>query len=176
MLSSAEGSSASSAPDAPPKRRKQFRPDEDARLRSMVELYGTHAWNAIAGVMPGRSVRQCRERWKHYLSSPAPNLPWTPDEDLTLAEKFATLGPRWTKLTRWLPGRTDIQIKAHWLARVSPPALRRNRPRFPLLMPQGSGGSPLGVSRADPAEDTPIALPEPNRGLEGPLPSTAAQI
>jgi hypothetical protein len=149
----------------------------------MVEIYGTHSWRVIAEVMPGRNVRQCRERWKHYLSCEKPNEPWSPEEDRLLAEKIARLGPRWTKLAAFFPGRTDIQVKAHWLARFSAPTFGSSpgRQKFPLLVPpERFMGSLFGFGKNDAIEDVklaiPIALQEPAGRFEGPLSSKVPQI
>jgi hypothetical protein len=70
--------------------------------------------------MPGRDVRQCRDRWKHYLSSEKPVDSWTPEEDSLLYEKMQLLGPVWTKLSAFFPGRTDFQIKSRWMRQFAP--------------------------------------------------------
>jgi hypothetical protein len=101
--------------DASRRRREKFFPEEDARLRRLVEQYGTTAWEAIAAELPGRNVRQCRERWKHYLSSARAKAPWSDTEDRLLFEKMQSLGPKWTRLATFFPGRTDIDVKSHWM-------------------------------------------------------------
>jgi hypothetical protein len=103
--------------------RNKFHPDEDARLRTLVEKYGCDAWGRIAPEMPGRTVRQCRDRWKHYLSSTPAHSEWTFAEDRLLFEKIHMIGPKWTQLCHFFPGKTDLQIKHRWtqnLARFSP--------------------------------------------------------
>jgi hypothetical protein len=56
----------------PLQRRAKFRPEEDARLKELVECSGTISWDVVAGEMPGHNARQCREGWKHYVSSTRP--------------------------------------------------------------------------------------------------------
>jgi hypothetical protein len=41
--------------------------DEDELLTRQVQLLGTERWAAIATHIPGRSGRQCRERWRRQL-------------------------------------------------------------------------------------------------------------
>jgi hypothetical protein len=48
--------------------------------------------------MAGRTVRQCRERWKYYLEPSINKLEWTPQEDQLLMEKHHDLGPRWAQI------------------------------------------------------------------------------
>lgn len=142
----------------PTRCRKKFLPEEDHRLRELVQKYGTNAWESVASEMPDRNVRQCRERWKHYLSSEQMNTPWTPEEDRILFEKIQELGPKWTKLTQYFNGRTDIQIKTRWMKKFAPFSNlhMRNRPQFSHILP----ANPT-VSFAPPpqqAEETPVVI------------------
>lgn len=98
------------------RRRMKFLPEEDEKLKELVEKYGK-SWHEISNEMPGRNVRQCRERWKHYLSSDRAKSPWTNEEDLLLFQKFMELGPKWTKIAKCFDDRTDIQIKTRWIKR-----------------------------------------------------------
>ena len=95
--------------------RAKFHPDEDEKLRKLVGQYGERAWETVAGQMPGRNVRQCRERWKHYLSSAKLKDPWTQQEDDILFEKVQEMGAKWTKISKFLNGRTDLQAKLRWM-------------------------------------------------------------
>lgn len=94
--------------------RAKFLPEEDEKLRQLVAEFGLHAWDAIAERMPGRNQRQVRERWKHYLSGEKTHEPWTKEEDELLFEKVHELGGKWTKIARFLNGRTDLQAKLRW--------------------------------------------------------------
>lgn len=99
----------------PPKRhRAKFGPDEDQRLCQLVAKYGEQ-WIKVAQEMPNRSVRQCRERWKHYLCCPGRKLPWNSTEDMILFQQAQIIGLKWSKLATFLPGRTDIEIKNRWM-------------------------------------------------------------
>ena len=96
------------------RRRMKFLPEEDASLKQLVALYGDTSWVQIASRMPGRNIRQCRERWKHYLSCNRAKSPWTEEEDRLLFEKYCEFGPKWTKISRFFNERSDIQIKSRW--------------------------------------------------------------
>jgi hypothetical protein len=95
--------------------RKKFTPAEDALLTRLVGQFGQLGWDVIAGWMPGRNPRQCRERWKHYLSVGFADEPWTRVEDSLLLEKQREMGPRWTKMASFFHNRSDIQLKARWI-------------------------------------------------------------
>ena len=47
-------------------RKGQWNDSEDDLLRSLVKENGT-TWAVIAEKVPGRTPKQCRERWKHHL-------------------------------------------------------------------------------------------------------------
>jgi hypothetical protein len=103
----------------PLQRRAKFRPEEDAKLKELVERSGTISWDVVAREMPGRNARQCRERWKHYVSSTRPKGEWSLTEDLLLYQKMEEIGPRWTNLAQFFPGRTDLQVKTRWMHRFA---------------------------------------------------------
>jgi hypothetical protein len=120
-----------------PKRAK-FLPEEDAQLRELVRLHGTLNWPVVAAKMPGRDVRQCRDRWKHYLSSEKPVDSWTPEEDNLLYEKMQLHGPLWTRLAGFFPGRTDFQVKARWMRQFASSSslhLDLQRNKHPVFVP-----------------------------------------
>jgi hypothetical protein len=83
-------------------------------LTCFVAQFGPLGWDAIAACMPGRNARQCRERWKHYLSVGFSDRPWTKEEDELLMLKQEEFGPRWTKISAFFQKRSDIQLKARW--------------------------------------------------------------
>jgi hypothetical protein len=73
-------------PQPPKITRCQFRPDEDAMLRALVSTYGINAWTKIADHLPGRNVRQCRDRWFHSLANmPTPYF-WSVEEGILLRQ------------------------------------------------------------------------------------------
>lgn len=44
-------------------KRKKFSPEEDEQLKKLVEKMGSKKWGNIAKFMPGRTGRQCRDRY-----------------------------------------------------------------------------------------------------------------
>ena len=89
----------------------KFTPEEDNRLRALVQEIGMSNWTAIAEQMPGRNVRQCKERWINYLSPSLNTSPWTPDEDALLIAKQNELGSKWVQIARFFDNRTDAMCK-----------------------------------------------------------------
>jgi hypothetical protein len=93
------------------KKKEPFSPEEDARLRNLVAARGTVAWVEIAEQLPGRSARQCRERWKLYLAPDVNNDPWSIEQEQQLLGLYFRLGPRWTLLANSFPSRTPNNVK-----------------------------------------------------------------
>jgi hypothetical protein len=94
-------------------RRHRFNDSEDIALTRLVGQWGTNSWAKIAAGIPGLTDRQCRERWKHYLSGHR-DVPWTPEDDDFIWDKVAKIGPRWTQIGTMLNTRTDAEVRARW--------------------------------------------------------------
>jgi hypothetical protein len=116
-LFSTMGLSSDQARTHPP--RQTFSFEEDMRLRALVARCPLGGWGEIAVLMGNRNIRQCRDRWKHYLSATKRNVPWTIMEDQSLFEKYTEWGPKWTRIAAFLGDRTDTEVKNRWLKRFS---------------------------------------------------------
>jgi hypothetical protein len=92
----------------------KFTAEEDALLRQLVDQHGTRQWDVIARSLPDRSARQVRDRWKHYLSPQVSLRSWTVDEDRLLLQLGGQIGPQWSTLVKFFPGRTDVSLKNRW--------------------------------------------------------------
>ncbi|OHT14533.1 hypothetical protein TRFO_15059 [Tritrichomonas foetus] len=92
---------------------RKFTKEEDKYLLALVSRYGERAWQTVASMMnTGRTSRQCRERYKYYLSSASQQKKeWTREEDELLLSKYKQLGPKWALLSSFFDGRTDINLK-----------------------------------------------------------------
>ncbi|KAH0788143.1 Myb-like DNA-binding domain containing protein [Histomonas meleagridis] len=98
----------------PPRKQKaMFTHEEDQKLRELVQLKGTHAWNEIQEQMPNRTARQCRERWNLYLSPDVSNTPWTKEEEALLMKFYRLVGPKWSVIAKNFPNRTANNVKNH---------------------------------------------------------------
>jgi hypothetical protein len=99
------------SPKKPRTAKRAFTAEEDDHLAELVKQHGDHVWRDIEQLMPGRSSRQCRERWNLYLSPDVCNDPWTQDEDMQLLRLYQAQGPKWTQIAKAFPKRTANNVK-----------------------------------------------------------------
>lgn len=97
-----------------PKSRQMFTSDEDNLLMFLVSIYGTNQWNLISKSMGNRTIRQCRDRYKHYLSKRGPIVECNIYEDKLLIEKHREYGQLWSKIVQFFPNRTETNLKTRF--------------------------------------------------------------
>lgn len=101
--------------------RKKFSPEEDIQLTRLIAINGPKKWDHIALSMPGRTGRQCRDRFHNYLNPGLINGPWTREEDILLEQKVIEIGQHWNKIARFFNGRSANNIKNRWYTYVCRP-------------------------------------------------------
>ena len=99
--------------------RRKFTPEEDNKLKKIISIYGAKKWDKVALMMPGRTGRQCRDRFHNYLSPSLVNGPWTKEEDKILEQKVLEYGQHWNKISKFFKGRSDNNIKNRWHTYIS---------------------------------------------------------
>jgi hypothetical protein len=94
---------------------------EDAKLIGIVEEWAAKnsasrsvRWRSIAERMPGRSGKQCRERWNYSLRPNIKKGGWTESEESLIIQLQKKIGNSWTTIAESLPGRTDNDVKNRW--------------------------------------------------------------
>jgi hypothetical protein len=88
--------------------------EEDESLLRAVRKNGTSSWIRIAALVPGRTSKQCRERWLGQLSPSVIKSVWSTEEDSLLLAGHAIHGNKWTIIGQALPGRSTISVKNRW--------------------------------------------------------------
>lgn len=94
--------------------RKRFTPEEDEALRSLVGSKHIKNWDQVAEYLPGRTARQCRDRYNSALNKEIVHRPWTPEEDEIIITKRQELGPKWVQISSFLKNRSGNDIKNRW--------------------------------------------------------------
>jgi hypothetical protein len=133
---------------------RAFDAQEDARLRHLVSQNPKATWSDLVHCFPGRTTRQIRDRYEHYLAPPIKLEDWTEAEDALLAEKFEMHGPRWSQIKTFFPGRSSGHVKNRWTTLTS----RRHKAEREQRISAGEIGSmPL---KAPDSEASLAASPE----------------
>ena len=88
-----------------------FTKEEDIYLQFLVSKYGESNWDLIASEMGNRTPRQCRDRFRNYLSPRINVTKWTEEEDKLLIQKHSEFGPHWKRIAVFFNSRTDVNIK-----------------------------------------------------------------
>lgn len=88
---------------------------EDETLLQLVEMHGAHDWSFIAGHIPGRIGKQCRERYFNHLAPDVRKEAWTEAEDDAIVHAHHLVGNRWTQIAKSLRnGRSPNSVKNRW--------------------------------------------------------------
>lgn len=98
---------------------KKLSEEEDELLKAIVLKLGPKNWRLIASLMPGRTKRQCRDRYVNYLAPGFIRAQWTDEEDELLAKKFIQYGSKWSQIRSFFPNRTSNDIKNRFNYTVS---------------------------------------------------------
>jgi hypothetical protein len=97
--------------------------EDDMLLALMAEKGGAKCWSKISDRIPGRTAKQCRERWYLNLDPEINRNPWTKQEDDVLVSMHAEMGNKWAHIRAFLPGRTENAVKSRFKSLVR--AIRR---------------------------------------------------
>lgn len=92
-------------------KRIKFQESEDQKLVNLVHQYGIKCWSFISSQMPGRTPRQCRDRWNHYLAPHTNISKWTVEEDQIIIKMVKKIGKQWSRIASLFPGRTGIAVR-----------------------------------------------------------------
>lgn len=151
--------------------------EEDETILHFIQENGQRDWSKLAMLLPGRTGKQCRERFKNHLDPKVHSSKWTEEEDQLLIDLHAQYGNAWTKLTTFFNGRTDNCLKNRWNSTLKK-RLERKEKGLPLVLkrgrkPKGYVAPPAPeVISTEPTEtesvcSSPIAHPAPVQMVPG---------
>lgn len=63
--------------------------------------------------------KHCKERWFNHLSPNLNKTVWTDEEDILLLENALIHERKWAKITQYLPGRTQHNVKNRFLSLIA---------------------------------------------------------
>ena len=86
----------------------------DHLLIMAVHKYKHESWNIIAQHVPGKTPKQCRDRWANYLNPSLELGPWSQSEDQLLVSLVNKYGTHWTKMKNEFPHRSTNSLKNRW--------------------------------------------------------------
>ena len=81
---------------------------------ALIADIGPQQWEQISAKMPGRTGKQCRERWHNQLNPLLKKQRWSIQEEWVLFIPHQTIKNRWAEITNVLLGRSDNSIKNYW--------------------------------------------------------------
>lgn len=92
----------------------KWTPEEDEALKKAVKLYDGKKWRLIAAEVPGRTSKQCLERWYGKLNPDLLETEFSKEEDQILIEKHEIYGNKWSQISKFLKGRSTIAVRNRW--------------------------------------------------------------
>jgi len=84
--------------------------EQDEKLLECIKKYGIN-WKMIAKEMPNRSGKQIRDRYLNNLNPELNKNKFTPQEDKLLISLYNKYGPSWSRISKYLKGRSGDMIK-----------------------------------------------------------------
>ncbi|KAF8768807.1 hypothetical protein HU200_007370 [Digitaria exilis] len=142
----------------PSYRKGLWSPEEDQKLRDYIIRHGHGCWSALpakAGLH--RNGKSCRLRWINYLRPGLKHGMFSPEEEETVMSLHATLGNKWSRIARHLPGRTDNEVKNYWNSYLKKRVEGKEKPSTP---------APAATSSGADSEDSQCAKPRAGSAQE----------
>ncbi|PNX81474.1 transcription factor RAX3-like protein [Trifolium pratense] len=110
-------------------KRGPWSPEEDSKLKSYIQQYGTGGnWIALPSKIGlKRCGKSCRLRWLNYLRPNLKHGSFSEEEDNIICSLYVNIGSRWSVIAAQLPGRTDNDIKNYWNTKLKKKLLTKQK-------------------------------------------------
>ena len=73
---------------------------KDAVWKMVHARHGLVAWSLVAALVPGRTGKQCRERWYNHLDAAVNKEPWSLEEERKLVQLQREIGNKWADIAK----------------------------------------------------------------------------
>lgn len=91
---------------------------EDKILIKWVKENGVRRWSLCAQRIPGRSGKQCRERWLNSLNPEVKRGDWSNEEQVRIIQEIKRIGCSWSTMAKGFENRTENSIKNYFYSTV----------------------------------------------------------
>ncbi|KAJ1435268.1 Homeodomain-like protein [Ochromonadaceae sp. CCMP2298] len=139
--------------------------DEEDELLRVVVSEGYDHWGKVADKMPGRTSKQCRERWANYLDPSLLKTTFSPKEDELLLRLQSGMGNKWACIARQVKGRTENSVKLRYHALMK--AYSANSAPLYALGGSGNAGGSSSGSAAGSITVTPCSSSAAKKDRQG---------
>jgi hypothetical protein len=113
-------------------RKGKWAEGEDSKLKDAVVTHGGEDWATIAALVPGRTQKQCCNRWNSALDPKIDRVngrkgSWLEGEDSKLKDAVQMHGGEdWGAIAALVLGRTKSQCQVRWKNALDPSIDRAN--------------------------------------------------
>jgi hypothetical protein len=92
--------------------------EEDELIKSGIKLYGKQ-WALIAKYnFINRNSKQIRDRYTNYLDPKLKKGKFTTQEDILIYQLYERLGPKWSRIQRYIKNRSADAIKNRYKSSI----------------------------------------------------------
>ena len=71
---------------------------EDEILKAAIAKYGLNQWSRVSSLLPKKSAKQCKQRWKEWLDPRIKKLDWDRSEDEKLLQLIKLRPNQWNSI------------------------------------------------------------------------------
>ena len=94
--------------------------------------------------LPGRTARQCRDRWVNYLNPALSDKEWTKDEDDLLLDMYREFGTHWKDISLFFEGRSLNSIRNRVMKLIRKKNSKKNKKQERIMMKEKESKKKIG--------------------------------